>query len=192
MQQPHKTKICLDRQAFKDLLKAILDLHFVQVGSRIFRQVRGVGVENLGRLELEERDKYLRHACRAGVDFSIIRSLYENKRLSGLTLRHTTVEDGMRFAARGGHLEIIKALIETLGIYVDAVDGNGLTALMWAAWNGHTDIVEKLLAANADVNQTDNNDNTPLVIVGGPGSGKSALVANWQKLQQWRYAGMVY
>jgi hypothetical protein len=48
------------------------------------RQVRGVGVENLGGPELEEREKCLRHACRAGVDFSIIRSLYES--LSGRRL----------------------------------------------------------------------------------------------------------
>ena len=61
-------------------------------GAWALRQVRGLGVENLGRLELEEIDKYLRYACRAGVDFSIIRSLYEsllveNRRAGG---------DGMR------------------------------------------------------------------------------------------------
>ena len=38
------------------------------------RQVRGVGVENLGDL----REVCLRYACRAGVDFSIIRSLHES------------------------------------------------------------------------------------------------------------------
>jgi len=39
------------------------------------RQIRGVGVENLDGLELEERRKCYWRACRAGVDFSIIRSL---------------------------------------------------------------------------------------------------------------------
>ena len=50
------------------------------------RQIRGVGVENLDGLELEERRKCLRHACRAGVDFCIIRSLYERLSAGGSCL----------------------------------------------------------------------------------------------------------
>jgi hypothetical protein len=99
------------------------------------RLVREVGVENLDGLELEERKKCLRHACRAGVDFSVIRSLYES--LSGLeimTSRQSATEDGMRCAARGGHLEIVEAFIETLGVDVEAADQNGWTALMYAAY----------------------------------------------------------
>jgi hypothetical protein len=42
------------------------------------RQVRGVGVENLGGLGLQKRENCFRYACRAGVDFCIIRSLYES------------------------------------------------------------------------------------------------------------------
>jgi hypothetical protein len=103
------------------------------------RRVRGVGVENLGGLELEERKQCLRHACRAGVDFSIIRSLYES--LSGWI---ALPGDGMRCAARGGHLEIVEAFIGTLGVNVDAVDGYGSTALMLAAHQGHTATVNAL------------------------------------------------
>ena len=69
------------------------------------RQVRGVGVENLGSLELEERKQCLRYACRAGVDFSIIRSLYES--LS--SVYRFAVGEGLANAARGGHLDIIEA-----------------------------------------------------------------------------------
>jgi hypothetical protein len=85
------------------------------------RQVRGVGVENLDGLELEEREKCLRHACRAGVDFSIIRSLYE----SLLVENRFAGGEGLAGAARGGHLDIIEAFIGTLGVDVDAVDENG-------------------------------------------------------------------
>ena len=46
-------------------------------------RVRGVGVENLGRLELEERKECYTYSCRAGVDFSIIRSLYESLSAGG-------------------------------------------------------------------------------------------------------------
>ena len=81
------------------------------------RQVRGVGVENLGGLELEERE-CLRYACRAGVDFSIIRSLYESLLAEN---RFAAGRWDWVGAARGGHLDIIEAFIGTLGVDVDAV-----------------------------------------------------------------------
>ena len=43
------------------------------------RRVRGVGSENLDGLGVKEKNLCLRHACSAGVDFSIIRSLYESQ-----------------------------------------------------------------------------------------------------------------
>jgi hypothetical protein len=92
------------------------------------RRVRGVGVENLGGL----REVCLRYACRAGVDFSIIRSLYES--LSAVD--RFAGGEGLAGAARGGHLDIIEAFIGTLGVDVDAVDQYGRTALMYAAMHG--------------------------------------------------------
>jgi ankyrin repeat protein len=116
------------------------------------RQVRGVGVENLGGLELEEREKCLRYACSAGVDFSIIRSLYE----SLLADNRYAAGDGMTCAACGGHLGIIEAFIGTLGVDVDAVDADGYTALMLAARFGHTDTVNALAGThNANVEAVD-------------------------------------
>ena len=108
------------------------------------RQVRGVGVENLGDL----REVCLRYACRAGVDFSIIRSPYEsllaeNRRAGG---------EGLAGAARGGHLGIIEAFIGTLGVDVDTDDRCGWTALMHAARMGHTNTVNALAGThNANV-----------------------------------------
>ena len=116
------------------------------------RQVRGVGVENLGGLELEERKECLRYACRAGVDFSIIRSLYES--LSAVDC--FAGGDGLVNATIGGHLEIIEALIGTLGVNVDAVNQSGWTALMHAAVKGHTAIVNALAGThNANVDAVD-------------------------------------
>ena len=40
----------------------------------------------------------------------------------------------------------------------------GSTPLFYACQEGHTEIVTKLLAANADVNQPNNNDVTPLYV----------------------------
>jgi hypothetical protein len=132
-------------------------------GVLALRQIREVGVENLGRLKMEERKQCLRHACSAGVEFSIIRSLYES--LSGLTSRHAAVEDGMRCAARGGHLEIVEALIGTLGVDVDAVNRDGLTALMFAAQKGHTATVNALAGThNANVDAADQFGQTALML----------------------------
>jgi hypothetical protein len=103
------------------------------------RQVGGVGVENLGGLTFGTRDQCLRYACRAGVDFSIIRSLYESLLGYGFA-----AGGGMTRAACGGHLGIIEAFIGTLGVDVDTVDGGDWTALMWAAELGLTDIVNAL------------------------------------------------
>jgi ankyrin repeat protein len=125
------------------------------------RQVRGVGVENLGRLELEEREKCLRYACRAGLDFSIIRSLYE----SLLAVSRRAGGEGMGYAAIGGHLDIVEAFIGTLGVDVDAVfDENGKTALMIAAIYGHIATVNALAGTyNANVEAVDLTGKTALM-----------------------------
>jgi hypothetical protein len=124
------------------------------------RRVRGVGLENLGRLELEERKKCYTYSCRAGVDFSIIRSLCES--LSAVDC--FAGGDGLVNATSGGHLDIIEALIGTLGIDVDAVNRYGTTALMYAAGHGHTDTVNALAGThNANVDAADEYGWTPLM-----------------------------
>jgi hypothetical protein len=125
------------------------------------RRVRVVGLENLGGLELEEREDYLRYACSAGVDFSIIRSLYESlsaeNRFAGGV--------GMTCAAYGGHLGVIEVFIGTLGVDVDAADKYGRMALMLAVMNGHTDTVNTLAGTyNANVDAADRDGWTALII----------------------------
>ncbi len=121
------------------------------------RQVRGMGVENLDGLELDERITRSLYsfygACRAGVDFSIIRSLYEFLR----EVEPIAGERGMMDAALGGHLDIVEAFIGTFGVDVDAVEEEGCsTALMLAAGYGHTDTVNALAGThNANVDAVD-------------------------------------
>ncbi len=124
------------------------------------RQVRGVGVENLGGLKVKERRKCFWHACRAGVDFCIIRSLYESLSV----VNRVAGGMGLAGAASGGHLDIIEAFIGTFGVDVDAVDEYGNTALMHAAQNGHTDTVNALAGThNANVEAVDQNGSTALM-----------------------------
>jgi ankyrin repeat protein len=137
------------------------------------RQVRGVGVENLGRLEMEERKQCLRHACSAGVEFSIISSLYEsllveNRRAGGV---------GLAGAARGGHLDIIEAFIGPLGVDVDAVDEYGRTALVCAASKGHTATVNALAGTyNANVEAVTINHNGTTALMYAARNGHTATV----------------
>jgi hypothetical protein len=130
------------------------------------RRVREVGVENLGRLELEKREKCLRYACRAGLDFSIIRSLYE----SLLAVSRFAGGEGMSWAASGGHLDIIEAFIGTLGVDVEAVNRYGETALMLAAAKGHTATVNALAGTyNANVDAADEKGWTALMFAAATG-----------------------
>ncbi len=61
-----------------------------------------------------------------------------------------------------GHKDIVKMLLNK-GANVNTQDGNGYTALIWAAAVGSKDIVEMLINAGVDVNAKDNNGKTALM-----------------------------
>ncbi len=53
-------------------------------------------------------------------------------------------------AARNGDVDEVEAILQE-GRSADAVDDQGETALGWATFNGHTDVVKALLKAGVDV-----------------------------------------
>jgi hypothetical protein len=128
------------------------------------RQIREVGVENLDDYLWDWCYNYL---CRAGADFSIIRSLDEVRPPMAFfdTCRPESVcDDGVVDAARRGHLDIVEGLIGTLGHDLDAIDVDAMTALKAAAHEGHTDIVHALAVKyNANVEQRYDGDTTALM-----------------------------
>lgn len=65
----------------------------------------------------------------------------------------------LTWAARLGDVGTVQRLLLDAGTDVDAA-GAGITALMMAARWGKTDIVERLLAAGADVNLVDRSGKT--------------------------------
>lgn len=75
----------------------------------------------------------------------------------GVDLRKLSAlgETPITMAAKYGHLEIMKALIEKDPTLVNNVNSNGASALLVAINQGKLDIVQELIAANADINLKD-------------------------------------
>jgi ankyrin repeat protein len=65
-------------------------------------------------------------------------------------------------AAKTGNLVKVKTLLKDNPDLVVDRDKSGWTPLHWAAQNGHKDVVESLLANNAEVNARNSNGDTPL------------------------------
>ena len=55
------------------------------------------------------------------------------------------------------------------GVQPDALDSSGETALGWATFNGHSEIVELLLNSGADANLKNQYGNTPLIYAAAKG-----------------------
>lgn len=71
--------------------------------------------------------------------------------------------DALLRAARAGHADTVKSLLNTPETDVNAKDENGATPLIEAARNGHDDVVGVLLVARADVKAKDNQGKTALM-----------------------------
>ena len=54
------------------------------------------------------------------------------------------------YAVENGDLITIKSFIDE-GVNVNIVNNNGVTALMWASTNGHTETIDFLIEQGADV-----------------------------------------
>jgi ankyrin repeat protein len=70
---------------------------------------------------------------------------------------------GLINAAAAGDLLQVKSLIAAKAD-VNAKTDDGETALMYAVWGDHVEVVQALLAAGADVKAKNNNGETPLIV----------------------------
>jgi uncharacterized protein len=61
----------------------------------------------------------------------------------------------LHFAARQGALDAVRALVASPKLYIDMADPDGVTALTYAAFNGHDDIAVYLLEHGADASLVD-------------------------------------
>ena len=67
-------------------------------------------------------------------------------------------------ASLGGYLEIVKYLVGIKDVDVNVQNNYKSTALMWGAFGGYLEIVECLVGENANIDLTDNNNETALMI----------------------------
>jgi ankyrin repeat protein len=85
---------------------------------------------------------------------------------SGLaTIARSNGKTALHSAARNGHLEVLKALLEKEPEITKRIDRKGQTALHMAVKGQSSEVVEVLIMADpSSVNMVDNKSNTPLHI----------------------------
>lgn len=87
-------------------------------------------------------------------DVAKVRALIERKTNPNLRKDTRASPTFLTQAARLGREEIVSLLVQS-GADVNGMDGDAMTPLMWASWNGHLKIVMLLIKAGADVNAQD-------------------------------------
>lgn len=68
----------------------------------------------------------------------------------------------LMLAAHGGHTAIVKILLDSNVVDINAQDKTGYTALIYGAFYGHIDIVKALLDKKADTTLKDKDGDTAL------------------------------
>jgi len=86
------------------------------------------------------------------------------------------VGQSLRDAARAGEAQSVRDLVAGAAPDLDAVDGTGRTALMYAVEGGHDEIVGMLLAAGASVDRKDQSGETALHLAARHGRAAAARV----------------
>uniref|UniRef100_A0A7N5ZPJ2 Euchromatic histone-lysine N-methyltransferase 2 n=1 Tax=Anabas testudineus TaxID=64144 RepID=A0A7N5ZPJ2_ANATE len=74
---------------------------------------------------------------------------------NGACVYHSDGYTGLHHAAKLGNLEIVKMLLETGQVDVNAQDNGGWTPIIWAAEHKHVDVIKVLLNRGADVTIND-------------------------------------
>lgn len=77
-------------------------------------------------------------------------------------------------ASCGGHLELVRWLLDDHGHSLAERDLDGNTALLFAAWGGHRELMEFLLRRGEDINQANNNGHN--VLLSAANGGRTHIV----------------
>ncbi|AGJ98955.1 Ankyrin repeat domain protein [Wolbachia endosymbiont of Drosophila simulans wNo] len=107
------------------------------------------------------------HSAVISENKTTVKAIVEKLTIAGADSNTKDYTDGktpLHIAAQNGLVEVVKVLLNTQKIEVDAKDNTfGNTALQAAAQNGHTEIVESLInTKKVDVNTANKDNFTPL------------------------------
>lgn len=69
----------------------------------------------------------------------------------------------LHYAAWGGHIEIVRWLVDVAGASLDDVDIVGNTALLYAVYGGHRDIIDELVSRGRSLRERNSKNHTALL-----------------------------
>lgn len=87
---------------------------------------------------------------------------------AGLAAAASPSSDAYVRSARSGDADAVRSMLRA-GILPDATDSEGETALGWATFKGHREVVQVLLDEGADVNGRNAAGNTPVIYAAAKG-----------------------
>ena len=94
---------------------------------------------------------------------SLSESLIRDSSTKSENSRNMHGETLVWIAARYGHTEMVRMLVQDFGVLVDTADARGVTPLIAAAWHGPFETCRMLVQCGADVNAADAVGVTPLI-----------------------------
>lgn len=89
-------------------------------------------------------------------------------------------DTALRFATENNHLDVVKYLVETVGLDVNNANRDGTTALIMATFNDNTNMIKYLAYMGANINQTASASVNRTV--GEDGNAQNSSVTGWTAL----------
>jgi ankyrin repeat protein len=109
-------------------------------------------------------------ATEAG-DVKVLRLLHQKvgRRLFGKDESSPDLNTSMHFAAKFGHVDVVKMLGREVGVRTEDQNRGGQTPMHWAAKYGHSTVIEVLCSLGANHSSRDDNGSVPMHYATGHG-----------------------
>jgi hypothetical protein len=149
-------------------------------------EVSGLIPSNYVQESMEAIDNPLHEAAKRG-NLNFLNECLSNKvSVNGLDKAGSTP---LHWAARGGHIDCVKRLLEENSCQIDVQNKLGDTPLHSASWKGHSTVVEMLLAHGSRVDVKNNDSKIPSDLAKDPETAAILLHAVQPVLYSEDYGG---